>query len=29
MEEAHLWRGSAEQRALRSERGKSGQFAVL
>ncbi len=29
MEEVHLWRGSAEQRALRSERGKSSQFAYF
>ncbi|MGH8512780.1 MAG: class I SAM-dependent methyltransferase [Gammaproteobacteria bacterium] len=29
MEEVHLWRGSAEQRALRSERGKLGQFAYF
>ncbi|HEX8847832.1 MAG TPA: class I SAM-dependent methyltransferase [Pyrinomonadaceae bacterium] len=29
MEEVHLWRGSAEQRALRSQLGKSGQFAYF
>ena len=29
MEEVHLWRGSAEQRALRSESTKSGQFAYF
>lgn len=29
MEEVHLWRGSAGQRALRSQLGKSGQFAYF
>jgi SAM-dependent methyltransferase len=29
MEEVHLWRGSAEQRALRARSGKSGQFAYF
>lgn len=29
MEEVHLWRGSAEQRALRAQAGKSGQFAYF
>ena len=29
MEEVHLWRGSAEQRALRSRLGKTGQFAYF
>jgi len=29
MEEVHLWRGSADQRALRSQLGKSGQFAYF
>jgi SAM-dependent methyltransferase len=29
MEEVHLWRGSAEQRALRPQSGKSGQFAYF
>lgn len=29
MEEVHLWRGSAGQRALRSQAGKSGQFAYF
>lgn len=29
MEEVHLWRGSAVQRALRSHAGKSGQFAYF
>ena len=29
MEEVHLWRGSAEQRALRSQLGKTGQFAYF
>lgn len=29
MEEVHLWRGSAGQRALRSQSGKSGQFAYF
>ena len=29
MEEVHLWRGSAEQRALRSQAAKSGQFAYF
>lgn len=29
MEEVHLWRGSAEQRAMRSQAGQSGQFAYF
>ena len=29
MEEVHLWRGSAEQRARRSQLRKSGQFAYF
>jgi 2-polyprenyl-3-methyl-5-hydroxy-6-metoxy-1,4-benzoquinol methylase len=29
MEEVHLWRGSAEQRALRSQSSKSGQFGYF
>ena len=29
MEEVHLWRGSPEQRALRSRLGKAGQFAYF
>ncbi|MGH8487902.1 MAG: methyltransferase [Gammaproteobacteria bacterium] len=29
MEEVHLWRGSAEQRALRSQLARSGQFAYF
>lgn len=29
LEEVHLWRGSAEQRALRSQRWKSGQFSYF
>jgi len=29
MEEVHLWRGSAEQRAQRASAGKSGQFAYF
>ena len=29
MEEVHLWRGSADQQALRSQLGKSGQFAFF
>jgi len=29
MEEVHLWRGSAEQRALRSRSARSGQFAYF
>src|SRR3954462_372092 len=29
MEEVHLWRGSAEQRARRAQASKSGQFAYF
>jgi hypothetical protein len=29
MEEVHLWLGSAEQRALRSQLARSGQFAYF
>jgi len=29
MEEVHLWRGTADQRALRSQLRKSGQFAYF